>query len=82
MDSKKAKAFWMTYGSNGFTDSINHARSNAQTAAQKVCKGKIVIVEHSVEFVQSAIHFSHPDLSVSRILFRKKNANQLAEASV
>ncbi len=72
----------MTYGSNNVTESINHARSNAQTAAQRVCKGKIVIVQHSVELVQGAIHFSHPDLSVSRILFREENATQLAEAFV
>ena len=81
-ESEKAKVFWLTYGRDNVTDSINHARSNAQTAAQRACKGKIVIVQHSVELVQGAIHFSHPDLSVARILFRETYATQLAEAFV
>jgi hypothetical protein len=63
-ESEKEKVFWLTYGKNNVTESINNARSNAQTAAQKVCKGKTVIVQYSLEMVLGAILFSYPVLFV------------------
>ena len=38
-DSEKARVFWATYGNKNVPEVINQARSNAQTSAQKVCKG-------------------------------------------
>jgi hypothetical protein len=81
-ESEKAMLFWSTYGGRDITATLNHVRNNAQTAAQGVCKGKIGNVHDSVKHHQGAIHFSHPDLPVGRVLFRETNATQLAEAFV